>query len=133
MSDAESDRWTDPVHRKRGDGRETREEAAASISEALDFLGQEADAAGLAEAAELIRLASRKTLDEPDRLVLADACRAIAGLPEEYRNALVYRKVYRRSYQQIAGDFSVPIAVAKDRVMQAFQLVRGALPAGPAC
>lgn len=112
---------------------ETREEAAASISAALDFLNEEAEAAGLSRVARLIRRASWKAKHdaEPSRSAadLRDACRAIVRLPEEYRSALVYRKVYRWSCQQIADGCGISPAAAKHRVARGFQLVRASLRA----
>jgi DNA-directed RNA polymerase specialized sigma24 family protein len=65
-------------------------------------------------------------------IALPDACRAIVGLPAEYRKALILKKVYRRSYEEIAGDCNVSVATAKDRVMKGFQLVRASLRTNPA-
>ncbi len=113
---------------------ETPERAAASISAALDFLRVEADAAGLAEVGDLIQQASEKARKHSAPLspeaqpasaaTLEDVCRAIVGLPDEYRTALVFRKVYRRSYEEIAVDCSVSVDIAKARVMEGFQLLR---------
>jgi DNA-directed RNA polymerase specialized sigma24 family protein len=117
--------------------KETPEQAAESISAALDFLQGEAEAAGLSEVGDLIRQASRKakergkpiSSDAPTvrTMDLPDACKAIVGLPAEYRKALILKKVYRRSYEEIAGDCNVSVATAKDRVMKGFQMVRTSL------
>jgi DNA-directed RNA polymerase specialized sigma24 family protein len=119
--------------------KETPEQAAESISAALDFLQGEAEAAGLSEVGELIQQASTKakecrkpiSSDAPTgpAMDLPDACKAIVGLPAEYRKALILKKVYRRSYEEIAGDCNVSVATAKDRVMKGFRLVRASLRA----
>lgn len=121
----------------RTENKETAEQAAESISAALDFLHAEAEAAGLSEVSDLIRQASMKARERgPARssksaignaMKLPDACRAIVGLPSQYRKALVLRKVYRCSYEEIAGDCNVSVATAKHRVMKGFQLVRDSL------
>jgi len=119
--------------------KETPEQAAESISAALDFLQGEAETAGLSDVGELIRQASAKAkkrrTSQPsegptgDAMDLLGACKAIVGLPTEYREALILKKVYRRSYEEIAGDCNVSVAAAKDRVMKGFQLVRASLRA----
>ena len=110
---------------------ETREEAAVSISAALDFLNEEAEAAGLSQVARLIGRASRRAKADAGpslaALSLPGACRAIVGLPEEYRCPLIYRKVYRCSYEQIANDCGISPATAKQRVVRGFQLLRVSL------
>ena len=119
-------------------GEETPESAARSISAALDFLRVEADAAGLPdEVGDLIQRASAKAreLSAPlsheappaSAATLEDVCLAIVGLPDECRKALVFRKVYRRSYEEIAIDCSVPVDIAKARVIEGFQLLRASL------
>ncbi|MEX2126097.1 MAG: sigma factor-like helix-turn-helix DNA-binding protein [Woeseia sp.] len=117
--------------------KETPEQAAESISAALDFLQAEAEAAGLSEVGELIQRAATKAKERSgpispqtpaaQAMDLPGACKAIVGLPDEYRKALVFRKVYGRSYEEIAGDCNVSVATAKDRVMKGFQLVRTSL------
>jgi DNA-directed RNA polymerase specialized sigma24 family protein len=126
-----------PMEGKTDAVEETPEQAAESIAAALDFLHGEAEAAGLSGVAELIEQAStkakestqsrksnRSTGQETDLLV---ACKAIVGLPDEYREALILKKVYRRSYAEIADDCSVSVATAKERVMKGFRLVRVSL------
>ncbi len=113
---------------------ETPERAAESISAALDFLRGEAEAAGLSEVSDLIQQASTKARERsspppskarPARATeLEDLCRAIVGLPDDYRKALVFKKVYRRSYEEIANDCSVSIDTAKAQVIKGFQLLR---------
>jgi DNA-directed RNA polymerase specialized sigma24 family protein len=122
--------------------KETPEQAAESISAALDFLQGEAEAAGLPEVGQLIRHASTKAKERRtrqssegptgDAMDLLGACKAIVGLPAEYREALILKKVYRRSYEEIAGDCNVSVATAKDRVMKGFQMVRTSLRTNPA-
>ena len=120
---------------------ETPERAAESISAALDFLCGEADAAGLSEVSELIQQASTKARERSVPLSLQasptpaakleELCRAIVGLPDECRKALVFKKVYRRSYEEIASDCSVSIDTAKAQVIEGFQLLRASLRANP--
>lgn len=127
------------MKRKTAASEETPEQAAEAIAAALDFLQAEAEAAGLSESAALIRQASARAREHRGATLstapavrgvnLPDACYAIAGLPAEYRQALVFRKVYRRSYEQIAEDCSVSVATAKDRVIKGFKLVRISLHA----
>lgn len=111
--------------------RENCKEAAESISAALDFLRSEAEAAGLPQVAESIRRAAIQAYDASHEgrpaLALADACRAIVRLPRDYRSALVYRKVYRRSCAQIADGCGISQTDARLRVSRGFQLVRDAL------
>ena len=117
--------------------KESPEQAAESISAALDFLQGEAEAAGLFEVGDLIQQASAKARKGSRPLSpeapgghavgLPDACRAIVELPAEYRKALILKKVYRRSYEEIAGNCNVSVTTAKDRVMKGFQLVRASL------
>jgi DNA-directed RNA polymerase specialized sigma24 family protein len=119
--------------------KETPEQAAKSISAALDFLKGEAEAAGLSEVGNLIQQASAKAKEctKPmsseaptvHAMDLPHSCKAIVGLPAEYRQALILKKVYRRSYEEIAGDCNVSVATAKNRVMKGFQLVRASLRA----
>lgn len=118
---------------------ETPEQAAEAIAAALDFLDGEAEAAGLSDVGELIKQASliakKRSASASAKahsafpINLPDACRAIVGLPAEYRKALIFRKVYRRSYEEIAKDCSVSVATAKDHVIQGFKLVRASLRA----
>ncbi len=124
--------------RKAASVGETPEQAAEAIAAALDFLQAEAEAAGLPESAALVRQAAAlareraatfSTAPVAHGVNLPDVCHAIAGLPVEYRQALVFRKVYRRSYEQIAEDCSVSVAAAKERVIKGFQLVRISLHA----
>jgi hypothetical protein len=117
--------------------KETPKQAAESISTALDFLHAEAEAAGLFEVGDLIRQASTKARERSRSMSteaptgpamdLPAACKAIVGLPAEYRKALILKKVYRRSYQEIAGECNVSVATVKERVMKGFQLVRTSL------
>lgn len=116
---------------------ETPERAAESISAALDFLQKEAEAAGMSEVAELIQQASAKATkrSEPTpsdttnnhAMDLPGACMAIVALPSEYRKALIFKKVYRHSYEEIANHCNVSVATAKERVIKAFQLLRASL------
>ena len=114
---------------------ETPEQAAETISDALDFLQGEATTAGLTEVSELIGQASAKARGESasssasggHAAALASVCEAVVALPAEYRNALIFRKVYRHSYAEIAARYSVSVDTAKARVMKGFQLVRGSL------
>lgn len=116
---------------------ESREQAARSISAALEFLRQEAEAAGLDEVSDLIQRASAKAKASAasgsgkqarvEAMDLPDACRAIGRLPDEYRTALIMKKVYRHSVQEIASDCSVSVATARDRIIKGFQLVRTSL------
>lgn len=118
---------------------ETPEQTARSIADALDFLHREAEAAGLSEVADFIGQASIRAKEPRQTEIpegssgsesdLLDACAAIVRLPSEYRKALILRKVYRRSYAEIAKECSVPVATAKDQVMKGFRLVRGSFPA----
>ena len=120
---------------------ETPERAAESISAALDFLRGEAEAVGLSEVSDLIQQASTKarecTTPLPPKALpmhataLEELCRAIVGLPDECRQALVFRKVYRRSYEEIANDCSVSVDTAKAQVIKGFQLVRLSRPPLP--
>lgn len=120
---------------------ETPEQAAGSIGAALDFLRAEAQAAGLSGVADLIQRASVEAKEKSAtgstaasdgrRLELVEACKAIVGLPDEYREALIFRKVYRRSYEEIARDCGVSVDIAKERVMRGFQLVRRATTTRP--
>lgn len=122
---------------------ETPERAAESISAALEFLRAEADAVGLSEVSDLIQQASTKArkrgaslsaVAPPTRASeLVDACRAIVGLPDEYRKALVFKKVYRRSYEEISSDCGVSVDIAKVQVMKGFKLVRAALRESAVC
>ncbi len=122
---------------------ETPERAAESISAALDFLYGEAEAAGLAEVGDLIQQASTKARERGAQLApeassarameLEDVCRAIVGLPDECRKALVFKKVYRHSYEEIANDCSVSVDTAKAQVIKGFKLVRALLRANPVC
>lgn len=114
--------------------KETREKAAQSIATALEFLRQEAEAAGLPELSALIRKASSEAKHaggsneaRADVIALPDACKAIGRLPAEYRKALVMRKVYRQSFEQIATDCNVSVATAKERIIKGFQLVQNSL------
>lgn len=119
-------------------GSETPEQTARSIADALDFLHREAEAAGLVEVAELIGKASskakkRKQAEMPrggtgSEADLRDVCVAIVRLPSEYRKALILKKVYGRSYAEIARECSISVATARDQVMRGFRLVRGSLP-----
>lgn len=123
--------------------KETPEQAAESISAALDFLGAEAESSGLTDVSELIRRASAKAKERSAQMSsiasteyatdLLEVCKAIVALPAEYRNALVFKKVYRRSYAEIADDCRVSVDIAKARVLKGFQLVRGSLYANPVC
>ncbi len=109
---------------------ETPEKAAESIATALDFLRGEADTAGLSEVRDLIQQASARARESGtprSAAGLEDLCRAIARLPAEYREALVFRKVYRRSCAQIAGDCDVSVETAKLRVIVGFRLLRASL------
>ena len=116
---------------------ETPERTAESISDALDFLRAEAKAVGLSEVGDLIQQASTKARERsaplplnasPARAAgLEDVCRAIVGLPDECRKALVFKKVYRRSCEEIASDCSVSADSAKAQVMQGFRLLRASL------
>ena len=121
---------------------ESPEEAVASIAAALDFLEREAKTAGLAELGDLIRQASSRAkqhaLEMPAgtvaRAPAADSvtvCKAIVGLPREYRDARVFKKVYGRTYEQIAEDLHVSVETAKARVMKGFELARALLPRNP--
>ena len=120
---------------------ESPEQAVASIAVALDFLQREAKAAGLAELGTLIGQASARAkqhalevpsgIDARDSADIVPVCKAIVGLPPDYRDALVLKKVYDRSYEQIAGDLGVSVDTAKSRVMKGFALVRKLLPASP--
>lgn len=113
---------------------ETRQQAAASISVALDFLRGEAEAAGLLQVADRIRRASVTAKEQAElraAVDLPEACEAIGRLPDEYRSALVYKKVYQRSYEQIASDCGISLTMAKHRVARGFQLVRASLQAKP--
>ena len=116
---------------------ETPEQAAESISVALDFLQGEAEAVGLTEVGELIREASARAKEHGapissrasagDATELLEVCKALVGLPAEYRKALIFKKVYGRSYEEIADECSVSVDTAKARVMKGFQLVRASL------
>lgn len=111
---------------------ETPEKAAESIASALDFLRGEADAAGLNDVGGLIGQASARAREQGALLGMAgleDLCRAIAALPDDYRRALVFRKVYRRSCDQIAGDCGVSVETARMRVVEGFRLLRASSPA----
>ena len=118
---------------------ETPEQAAESISAALDFLQGEAEAAGLSEVGELIREASARAkahgVPAPSQpsaehaIDLVDVCRAIVALPAECRQAFVSKKVYGLSYEEIASECGVPVDTAKARVMTGFRLVRASLRA----
>jgi DNA-directed RNA polymerase specialized sigma24 family protein len=110
--------------------QETPEQAAESIAAALDFLHGEADTAGLSDVGDLIRQAAVRARERGTPLSgagLEDLCRAIAGLPDEYRTALVLRKIYRRSCAQIASDCGVSVETAKMRVIGGFRLLRASL------
>jgi DNA-directed RNA polymerase specialized sigma24 family protein len=109
---------------------ETPEKAAESIAAALDFLRGEADTAGLSDVGELIQQASARARERCPSLPAAeleDLCLAIAGLPDECRKALVFRKVYRRSCTQIASDCSVSVETARTRVIDGFRILRATL------
>ena len=120
---------------------EPPEKAVASIAAALDFLEREAKTAGLAELGDLIRQASTRAkqhaLEMPTGTAprasadIVAVCKAIVGLPPEYRDALVFKKVYGRSYEQIADDLNVSVDTAKARVMKGFELARALLPPQP--
>lgn len=120
---------------------ESPEQAVASIAAALDFLEGEAKAAGLAELGTLIGQASDRAkqhaLETPSGIAarrsadILPICKAIVGLPSDYRDALVLKKVYGRSYEQIAEDLDVSLDTAKSRVMRGFELVRALLPPNP--
>ena len=109
---------------------ETPEKVAESIAAALDYLRGEADTAGMSDVGDLIRQAAVRAREcgaPPTAAGLEDLCRAIAGLPAEYRKALVFRKVYRRSCAQIASDCGVSVETAKERVIGGFRLLRASL------
>ncbi len=109
---------------------ETPEKAAESIAAALDFLRGEADTAGLSDVGDLIQRASVRARERCAPLSAAEfenLCLAIAGLPEECRKALVFRKVYRRSCAQIASHCSVSVETARTRVIDGFRMLRATL------
>ncbi|MEX2495095.1 MAG: sigma factor-like helix-turn-helix DNA-binding protein [Woeseia sp.] len=109
---------------------ETPEKAAESIAAALDFLRDEADTAGLSDVGDLIQRASARARERCAPLSAADfedLCQAIARLPDECRDALVFRKVYRRSCAQIASHCSVSVETARTRVIDGFRMLRAAL------
>lgn len=109
---------------------ETPEKAAESIAAALDFLRGEADTAGLSDVGDLIQQASARAKERCAPLSAAELealCRAIARLPDECRNALVFRKVYRRSCAQIASLCSVSVETARARVIDGFRMLRATL------
>lgn len=114
------------------DVEEMPERAAESIAEALDFLRGEANAAGLSEVGDLIGRASAKAREggaSPAHTAaeLAGLCRAIDGLPDDCRKALVFRKVYRYSCEEIAKNCGVPVGTARAQVLEGFRRVRAAL------
>jgi DNA-directed RNA polymerase specialized sigma24 family protein len=111
---------------------ETPEKAATSIAEALDFLRGEANAAGLAELGDLIGQASAtarkgEALSTRTAGDLVGLCRAIDGLPDDCRKALVFKKVYRYSCEEIARSCGVPLGTARARVIEGFRRVQTAL------
>lgn len=120
---------------------ETPAQAAESISVALDFLKGEAEAVGLTEVGELIQQASARAREHGTPVSsqasaatateLLGVCKAIVGLPAEYRKPLVFKKVYGRSYEEIADECSVSVDTAKAQVMKGFELVRESLRANP--
>jgi DNA-directed RNA polymerase specialized sigma24 family protein len=111
---------------------ETPERAAESIAEALDFLRGEANAAGLSDLGDLIERASARARDGRaapaySAAGLVGVCRAIDGLPADCRKALVFRKVYRYTCEEIARTCGVPVVTARAQVMEGFRRVRAAL------
>jgi DNA-directed RNA polymerase specialized sigma24 family protein len=109
---------------------ETPEQTAESLAEALDFLGGEADAAGLDDVGRLIRRASRRARERSGLLAthFYTLCRKIDRLPKDCRAALVLRKVYRRSCAEIAADCGISVNTARARVAQGFRLLLAASP-----
>ena len=106
---------------------ETPEQAAESIAAALEFLRGEAATAGLSDVGDLIQQAAARARERGTPLAAAgleDLCRAIAGLPVEYRKALVFRKIYRFSCAQIASECGVSVETARMRVIGGFRLLR---------
>ena len=58
---------------------------------------------------------------------LEEVCRAIIGLPDECRKSLVFKKVYRRSCEEIASDCNVPVDTARAQVIKGFKLLQASL------
>jgi len=93
---------------------ETPAKAAESISDALDFLRGEADAAGLPDVSELIQEASTRSRQHSIRLSAAAAKQALSNpLPEHEEPAVVRVRSRRRLYVPFAAAASaVAIALA---------------------
>jgi RNA polymerase sigma-70 factor (ECF subfamily) len=60
-----------------------------------------------------------------------DLERALAGLPEVFREAVILRDVEELSYEEISGVLGVPIGTVTSRIYRGRALLRSAL-AGPA-
>ena len=65
---------------------------------------------------ELLRAAERELVD-----------RAIAGLPDEFREVLVLREIEQLSYKEIAAVTDIPIGTVMSRLSRGRKLLRAAL------
>jgi len=100
---------------------ETPAKAAESISDALDFLQGEADAAGLPDVSELIQEASTRSREHSIRLSSAAAEEALSNpLPEHQDPAVVRVRSRRRLY--------VPLAAAASAAAIALAFVLSSAP-----
>ncbi|MBI1966982.1 MAG: sigma-70 family RNA polymerase sigma factor [Gemmatimonadetes bacterium] len=62
-----------------------------------------------------------------DQIVDEEVQRAIDGLPEAFREALVLSDVEGLSYQDIAGILEVPVGTVKSRLFRARQMLKAKL------
>ena len=70
--------------------------------------------------------------DDPERILLAKDAgetvhRALAELPDAFREAIVLREIHELTYQQIAEVTDVPIGTVMSRLARARDLLRQAL------
>ena len=69
-----------------------------------------------------------RDMDTPERLLLTDEIqntveKAIAGLPEDLRTAIVLRELEGMSYEQIAEAMSCPVGTVRSRIFRAREAI----------
>lgn len=104
---------------RNGYRRGSREQPAASEEEFAGHIDRESLARDPAEN-------NPESLVEPDRME-PEVERALDGIPEEFRSALLLVDVQEMNYQEVSEVLSIPIGTVKSRVSRARAIMRKAL------
>jgi RNA polymerase sigma-70 factor (ECF subfamily) len=73
-----------------------------------------------------------RELDTPEALVMSEEIRdtinrAIQGLPEELRTAILLREIEGMSYEEIAETMECPVGTVRSRIFRAREAIDKAL------